>query len=73
MDDTWIAEEFGLLYKLSPASKTVSGRIPGRRKINDSMNSMACTNNDGSEKFPLMIIGKLNKSKYFKKQTRKEC
>ncbi len=57
--DVWNVDEFGLFYKLSPASTIRPERIPGRKKVKDRQTFLACLNGDGTEKFPVMIIGNL--------------
>ena len=44
------------------------GRLPGRKVQKDRVTFMACTNIDGSEKFPLLVIGKSKRRRCFNSQ-----
>lgn len=55
--DIWNADEFGLFYRQPPGWSLSAKAAPGFKKDKTRMSFLACCNSDGSEKFPLMIIG----------------
>ena len=65
LNDIWNADEFGLFFKMAPTTKIGPGRLHGRKVQKDRVTFMACTNIDGSEKFPLLVIGKSKTTKGF--------
>ena len=67
LNDFWNADEFGIFYKMSPESAVGSGRIPGKKKKKERLSYLVCTNADGSEKYPMLIIGRSKKPKCFGK------
>lgn len=60
--DIWNADEFGLFYRQPPCSKMSHRPVSGFKKGKARILFLACCNNDGSERMPLMIIGYTNKA-----------
>lgn len=56
MRDIWNAHEFGHCYKMSPNS-TMVDHPPGNRSDKTRVTYLACANADGSERFPLLVVG----------------
>lgn len=69
--DVWNADEFGLFFRqplgwtLSPKEKKPSGHKKDKTRIT----FLPCCNSDGSEKMPLMIIGRSEKPRAFGKSS----
>lgn len=70
--DVWNADELGLFYRQPPSWTLASGAVSGCKKEKNRLTFLACCNSDGSEKFPLMIIGISKQPRAFKKQSGKE-
>lgn len=66
LEDIWNADEFGHQYQLAPDRPIA---LEGRKKDRTRLTYLACANADGSERFPLMIIGKTLKPRPFKGMT----
>ncbi len=45
-------------YQMPPRDTIAPARIPGRKKKKERITSLACCNADGSEKMPLLFVGK---------------
>jgi len=69
LNDVFNADEFGHYFKMAPTRTIGRGAIPGRKKAKSRITYLACANIDGSEKFPLMIIGRSKRPRVFKKKT----
>lgn len=67
-NDVFHADEVGLLYRILP-NKTAAhrgNRCAGGSKSKHRVTVLMCTNMTGTEKFPLLVIGKHPKPKCFK-------
>lgn len=67
--DIWNADEFGHQYRMAPDRTIAHEVLEGRKKDKTRLTYLACGNADGSETFPLMIIGKALKPRPFKGMT----
>lgn len=67
--DVWTAHEFGLCYRMPPEKSSAMTKRPGHKSEYARLTFLACTNGDGSEKFPLMAVGKVPKPSSFKGKT----
>lgn len=67
-NDVFHADEIGLLYRIFPnKTSTYKGdRCAGGSKSKHRVTVLMCTNMTGTEKFPLLVIGKHPKPKCFK-------
>lgn len=67
-NDVFHASEIGLLYKILPskASQFKGTRCAGGTNSKRRITALLCTNMTGSEKFPLLVIGKHTKPKCFR-------
>ena len=65
LNDIWNAEEFGQMYKIHPNSTVGTGRLPENKKNKYRLSYLACAHADGSEKFPMLVIGRSKKPKCF--------
>ncbi|XP_068204416.1 tigger transposable element-derived protein 4-like isoform X1 [Palaemon carinicauda] len=67
-NDVFHADEIGLLYRILPnKTATFKGdRCAGGSKSKHRITVLLCTNMTGTEKFPLLVIGKHPKPKCFK-------
>jgi len=62
------ADEFGLFFR-QPPSWTLSNKpVSSFKKEKHRLTFLACCNSNGSEKFPLMIIGNAERPRPFKKK-----
>ena len=68
----WNADEFGLSYRQPPSWTLAIGTVSGCKKEKNRLTFLACCNNDGSEKMPLMIIGNAERPRAFKKKYGRE-
>lgn len=68
-DDIFNADEFGHFYCMAPDRTIAMERLPGLKKEKVRLTYLACCNATGSEKIPLMCIGKANKPRCFKKKS----
>ena len=50
---------------MAPVTTIGPGRLPGRKVQKDRVTFLARTNVDGSEKFPLLVIGRSKQPKCF--------
>ena len=66
--DVFNADEFGHFYNLAPNRKTAHDRLPGRKKQKVRLTYLGCCNASGSERLPLICIGKARKSLCFKNE-----
>lgn len=66
--DIWNADEFGLFFRQPPTWTLSSGPVSGFKKEKNRLTFLACTNKDGSEKRPLLIIGNAERPRPFKKK-----
>ena len=66
------ADEFGLFYKLAPDSSTAPSRISRRKKKKERLTLLACVNGNGTEKIPLLFLGKSKIPKCFRGMTGNE-
>lgn len=55
--DVWCAREFGHCYKMSPANASMDDMAPGAKSERTRITYLACSNADGSEKVPMVIVG----------------
>uniref|UniRef100_A0A0P4W1E1 HTH CENPB-type domain-containing protein n=1 Tax=Scylla olivacea TaxID=85551 RepID=A0A0P4W1E1_SCYOL len=67
-NDVFHADEVGLLYRILPnkISPLRGNRCAGGSKSKHRVTVLMCTNMTGTEKFPLLVIGKHPKPKCFK-------
>ena len=67
-EDIYNADEMGLFYKLQPAKSMVHSGEDGRggKRSKDRLTVMPCANMTGTDKLPLLIIGKAQKPRCFK-------
>ncbi|UYV63332.1 hypothetical protein LAZ67_2003766 [Cordylochernes scorpioides] len=65
--DIFIADETGLFYKLLPnQTMTIRGeKCEGGKKSKERITVLVCCNMDGSEKLPLLYIGKYRRPRCF--------
>lgn len=69
LSDIWNADECGLFNKMVPDRTISQIQLAGRKKGRTRITFLPCCNADGSEKCPLMIIGKAHKPRPFKGKT----
>ncbi|KAK3888717.1 hypothetical protein Pcinc_007250 [Petrolisthes cinctipes] len=67
-NDVFHADEIGLLYRILPNKASIhkGDRCAGGSKSKHRVTVLMCTNMTGTEKFPLLVIGKHGKPKCFK-------
>ncbi|XP_047476288.1 tigger transposable element-derived protein 4-like isoform X1 [Penaeus chinensis] len=67
-NDVFHADEIGLLYRVMPNKTSIfkGDRCAGGSKSKHRVTVLMCTNMTGTEKFPLLVIGKHPKPKCFK-------
>ena len=65
MNDVWNADEFSLFYQIAPNKTIGLGPIEGKKKQKLRLSVLACCNTDGTEKMPLMLIGKSKRPRVF--------
>lgn len=70
--DVWTAQEFGLCYRMPPEKANAATRRPGNRAEFARLTFLACVNSDGSERFPLMAVGKAARPSSFKGKSGQE-
>lgn len=70
--DVWNADEFGLFYRQPPTWSLSNTSVTGFKKEKSRLTFLACCNNDGSEKFPLMIIGNAERPRPFNRKYGRE-
>ena len=56
INDIFNADEFGVFFKQPPNSVVGPGRLSGRKKKKDRVTFLACSNSDGTERLPLLVI-----------------
>lgn len=71
-NDVFNADEFGHFYRLAPDRTIAVERLPGRKKDKVRLTYLACCNATGTEKLPLMCIGKALRPRCFKKKRGQE-
>jgi hypothetical protein len=64
--DTYNIDETGLLYRILPSKSLSTKSIRGKKKDKERVTVTLCCNLDGSEKLPLVIIGKSKNPPCFK-------
>ena len=67
--DVFNVDETGLFWRLLP-DKTLAfkhEKCHGGKKSKERITAMVCTNMDGSEKWPLLVIGKFKNPRCFKR------
>ena len=67
--DVFNADAFGHFYNLAPDRTIAYDRMPGRKKQKVRLTYLGCCNASGSERLPLMCIGKARKLRCFKNKT----
>lgn len=69
LDQIYNADETGLFYRMMP-SKTLASKeeasAPGYKKSKDRVSLLVCANASGTDKLPLLLIGKSKKPRPFK-------
>lgn len=55
--DVWNAGEFGLLYRQTPSWTLARGQISEFKKDESRITFLACCDNNGTKRMPLMVIG----------------
>ena len=68
-EDIFNADEFGHFYALAPEKTIARERLPGRKKEKARLTYLACCNATGTEKLPLMCIGKAARPRCFEKRS----
>ncbi len=63
--DIFNADEFGLCYSAAPKSTIGPGRLPGRKVNKDRATFLVCTNVDGSESLPPLLVGRARRPRCF--------
>ena len=73
--DIYNMDETGLFYRMQPDSVSATKQLEGRKKDKEKMTIALCTNGDGSDMLPLLVIGKYENPRCFKNLCRKnlEC
>ena len=64
--DVWNADEFGLCYRQPPGWTFSAASVRGFKKDKSRLTFLACCNSTGSERFPLMVIGRAQRPRAFK-------
>lgn len=67
--DVFNADEFGHFYFMAPDHTIASERLPGRKKAKVRLSFLTCCKASGTERLPLMVIGKAMKPRCFKKKS----
>ncbi|KAI7950013.1 hypothetical protein MJO28_008834 [Puccinia striiformis f. sp. tritici] len=67
--DIWNMDETGLFYSMPPDRGLAKEKCSGLKASKTRITIAVTTNSDGSEKLPLLIIGKWAKPKAFKKKS----
>ena len=67
-EDIYNADEMGLFYKMQPTKSMVHSGEDGRggKRSKDRLTVMPCSNMTGTDKLPLLVIGKAQKPRCFK-------
>jgi len=67
-EDIYNADEMGLFYKMQPNKSMVHSEEDGRggKRAKDRITVMPCSNMTGTDKLPLLVIGKAQKPRCFK-------
>lgn len=60
--DVFNADEFGLYYRRSPNVTIGPARMQGRKRSKDRITFLPCCNSDGTERLPLLVIGRSEKT-----------
>ena len=68
LQDIWNADATGLFFCMPPDRTISSQPMLGRKKEKKRMTLLVCTNSDGSQKMPLMIIGNAHRPRAFKRR-----
>ena len=63
--DQFNCDEFGFMYKMAPRTTIGPRRLPGKKFKKERITFMACTNADGSERLPPLVIGHAVKPRCF--------
>ena len=63
--DIFNADEFGLYYSASPTQTIGPGPIPGNNKSKKRVTFLVCSNVDGTEYIPPLMIGKAKRPRCF--------
>ena len=58
LNDIFNADEFGLFYQAAPIRTIGPARLDGRKVRKERLTFLVCANADGTEKYPLMVIGR---------------
>lgn len=64
----WKDDECGLWYMMPPKSAVRPGHIEGCKKQKMSAKFLPCANSDGTEKIQMMMIGKAQRPRWFKRK-----
>jgi hypothetical protein len=65
--DTFNADEAGILFNLLPQmTLSVKEACHRRRNCKERVVALLCSNSEGSEKFPPLVVGKFAKLRRFK-------
>lgn len=64
--DVYNFDETGLFYKLIPSRALATKNIPGHKKDKSRITIGVCTNADGTDRLPLLVIGKSKMPRCFK-------
>lgn len=63
--DVFNVDECGLYYTAAPTKTVGPAPLPGRKKSKERVTFLMCTNSDGSERFPPLMIGKARQPRCF--------
>lgn len=72
MQEVWNANEFGLLFRQPPGWSLSATSVQSTKKEKTRVTFLACCNTDGTEKYPLMVIGRARCPPPFIKKSGKE-
>ena len=56
-ENVWNCDEFALYYRMAPSTTIGTRRIKVRKKYKTRITFLACVNSNGTEKFPLLVVG----------------
>ena len=67
--DIYNADETGIYFRVVPHGFLCfsTDKLSGRKKAKERVTVLVCANMDGSDKWPLLIIGKSNQARCFRR------
>lgn len=69
LKDVFNCDESGLFFQMAPDKTIAPSSFSGRKVQKERFTFLACCNADGTEKLPLVFIGKAKKPRCFKKNS----